>query len=120
MVVQTNGAGKRVPSIFRVRLTALPGRPCHVCGRRHQRWSAIGRCLWPTATWVSGNPPATRPCYALVSYRPHPAVSLHACLTEAEDAKREIDAGRCGSGCRDRHESILLHGGLTPEERGSR
>jgi hypothetical protein len=113
MVVTTTTAGKAPRTIP----AALPGHPCFVRGKRHQRWQALARCVWPSATWISGSLPTTRPCLALTSCRPHMAVSLHGTLAAALDARRHINECGCGSGCRDRHEVVALgpaDGGPTP------
>jgi hypothetical protein len=46
-----------------------PGRFCPRCtSTRHQSWYVVARCRWRKAEWVTGNPPASGPCFALLAH----------------------------------------------------
>jgi hypothetical protein len=109
MVMQTNGKGK----VLRVLRMALPGTPCHKCGRRHTRGHIAARCPFPKALWISGGKDLTTHAYALLAHcRPYRYSGLTVTrwrdLAEAEQRKRMIDAFGCGGGCYKHHEIVLL------------
>jgi hypothetical protein len=69
--------------------------PCETCGRSHRTWYNFAQCRFKRRLlWVSGNPPAGGPCFALVSFCRHPGykgacntVTLWADYGEALEAK---------------------------------
>jgi hypothetical protein len=92
-----------------------PGRECPECGRQHRSWRLVAKCRWPRAIWITGNPPASRPCFALVSYCPPGAtVTLWDTLARAEERKRGIDKFACGGRCWRDHRIIALGEEATP------
>jgi hypothetical protein len=88
---------------------AAPFTRCPRCGRRHRSWYALAECLWPRVAWVQGDPPARRPCFALVSNcSPARTVTLWPSLAAAEQSKAMIDRLACGGCCRRDHAIYLL------------
>lgn len=82
----------------------------HNCGSRHRTWSALKRCIWPRAEWVSG-------CnqWASVAYCRVTTVVLWPTEAQAREALDFIDSTGCGGACRGRngHALIKLDGSLT-------
>ena len=78
-----------------------PGAVCPDCGRRHRTWRAVATCRWRDGlVWVAGEPPASQPCFAVVSFCPSgTTVTLWADRQEAEKRKGLIDRLACGGRC---------------------
>ena len=74
----------------------------HNCERSHRTYSALARCMWPSAD-VSGEGP-----YATVASCRVRTVHLHATEAEAAAAKQRIDDSGCCGACIRRHEIVAL------------
>ena len=75
----------------------------HNCGRRHQAWPALARCMWRHAAWISGDGP-----WAVIAWCGVASVSLHEDPDAADLAIERVDATGCGSQCTGRHELVRL------------
>lgn len=85
----------------------------HKCERKHRTWNVAAKCIWPRASWITGEGK-----YALIAYchsGPTTAdtwtITLWSDPAEAEKAKAEIDRSGCGGGCvfAAGHEIVELH-----------
>jgi hypothetical protein len=76
----------------------------------------VAQCRWRVGlSWVSGDPPASGRCFAVVSFcgrRRHPncyiSVALWATITKAEEALGGIDQTGCGGACSGQHEIFIM------------
>jgi hypothetical protein len=98
-------------------LPTRPGEPCGACGACHQSWYTLARCVFDErlCIWISGNPPLSGPCWALVSDCRAPymdafrTVTLWASEARALQEKAVIDRTHCGHCCVKRHRVVALH-----------
>lgn len=75
----------------------------HRCDRKHRKYNAMAKCIWPRAEWIVGEGP-----FASVAYCRVTTVELFADEDRAAAAKRMIDSTGCGGMCSKRHEIIEL------------
>jgi hypothetical protein len=93
-----------------------PGLRCRSCGRRHKTWHAVASCRWRKGlSWVQGDPPASGPCVACVSFcrgahygHEYVTVTLHATEAEALRRKAGIDSSGCGGSCTKKHRIFMM------------
>jgi hypothetical protein len=77
---------------------------CSQCGRRHRSYETVAECLWPRATWISGDGP-----YAVLAHcNDLLTVNLHADQPTAEESIGALDQFGCGYACGRRHEIVLI------------
>jgi hypothetical protein len=77
---------------------------CARCGRNHRSYETVAECLWPKATWISGEGP-----YAVLAHcNELLTVSLHPDEAIAEESIGVLDQFGCGYACGRRHEIIQI------------
>src|SRR5262245_47705668 len=87
-----------------------PGLDCWNCERTHRSWYRYAWCRWRRAIWISGDPPVSGPCFALVAACGRgTTVTLHESRAEAEKDKARIDRLACGGQCWRAHRIVALH-----------
>lgn len=79
----------------------------HYCTKKHQSYATLAKCLWPRASFRSGDGP-----YALISKcrRGCPTVTMHRDARKATETLRDLNAAGCGGRCTRNHELIEMAG----------
>ena len=73
------------------------------CGKRHRKYRAVARCIWPRAEWIEGEGP-----FALLAHCRVLTITLYADADAAATHKRQIDTTGCGGRCSGNHEIVQI------------